>query len=61
MKKIQTINVNTCKKLLFFNELVSSTVLHEESVWCPRHIDELEKGENQFFRKLLFLPMNTTC
>ena len=42
-----------------FNELVSSRVLYAAPIWCPRHLPELEKVQNTFFRKLLILPRNT--
>ena len=39
--------------------IVSSIVLYAAPIWSLRHIDELEKIQNIFYRKLLSLPRNT--
>ena len=57
INRIKIINISTCNKL--FRALVSSILLYAAPIWILRHIDELEKVQNIFYRKLLPLPRNT--
>ena len=46
-----------CKKL--YLTLISSVLLFASSVWGVQNLDEVEKVQSAFFKKLLFLPLNT--
>lgn len=42
-----------------FNSLVSSTFLYAIQIWGLRYLNEIEKPQTTFYKKLLLLPQNT--
>lgn len=57
INRLKTVNIETCNKI--FKSLVSSTMTYAAPIWCLRYMDELEKIQNLFYRKLFLLPGNT--
>ena len=57
INNLNYVNLNTCNKLC--DALVKSILLYAAPIWSPRHLKDMEKIQNAFYKKLLFLPQNT--